>query len=98
HVGFRGVQDGDGDYEVEDPKTKLKTIVPPHVPFAPKMLPDKGTRRERLAVWVTHPKNPYFARATVNRVWALMFGRPLVEPVDNLQSGDATPPGLEILA
>ena len=30
------------------------------------------------------PPNPNFARATVNRVWALLFGRPLAEPVDDL--------------
>src|SRR5262249_14613159 len=75
-----------------------KKVVAPHVPFGSKLLPDKGTRREKLAVWVTHAKNPYFARATVNRVWALMFGRPLVEPVDNLQSGEAAPPALVLLA
>jgi hypothetical protein len=47
---------------------------------------------------VTHPKNPYFARAAVNRVWALMFGRPLVDPVDNLETDGPTPPALQILA
>ena len=98
HVGFRGVQDGDGEYQVEDPKTKEKKVIPPHVPFGAKLLPEKGTRREKLAVWVTHAKNPYFARATVNRAWALLFGRPLVEPVDNLQSGQATSPALSLLA
>ena len=71
--------------------TKAKTVVAPTVPFAAELLPEDGTRRERLAAWVTHPKNPYFARATVNRVWALMFGRPLVEPVDNLETGRHRP-------
>ena len=47
---------------------------------------------------MTHPKNPYFAKATVNRVWALMTGKPLVEPVDNLDTGDQAPPALQILA
>ena len=42
------------------------------------------TRRIRLAEWLTSKDNPYFARATVNRVWALMFGRGLVDPVDDL--------------
>ena len=97
-VGFRGIRDADGEYEVEDPKSKLKTVVPPRVPFATELLPDRGSRRERLAAWVTHPKNPYFARAAVNRVWALMLGRPLVEPVDNLQTGDVVHPALDILA
>jgi hypothetical protein len=98
HVGFRGIYDGDGEYEVEDSKTKIKSVIPPRVPFASELLPSKGSRRERLAAWVTHARNPYFARATVNRVWALLFGRPLVEPVDNLQSGEFTPRALNLLA
>ena len=28
--------------------------------------------------------NPYLARATVNRVWALLFGSGLVDPIDDL--------------
>jgi hypothetical protein len=47
---------------------------------------------------VTHPKNPYFARAAVNRVWALVTGRPLVEPVDNLEADSPSQPALQILA
>jgi hypothetical protein len=37
-----------------------------------------------LAEWVTSPKNPLFARATVNRMWWQLFGRGLVNPVDSL--------------
>src|SRR3954470_16475663 len=58
----------------------------------------EGPRRHRLAAWVTHPQNPYFARATVNRVWALLFGRPLVSPVDNLEPDGPIPAALQILA
>lgn len=85
HVGFKGIYDGDGAYEVEDRKTKLKRVVEPGVPFAADLLPKVGPRREQLAVWVTHPKNPYFARAAANRAWAILFGRPLIAPVDNLE-------------
>lgn len=46
---------------------------------------EKGrTRRQQLAAWMTAAENPYFARAAVNRVWAQLFGRGLVEPVDDL--------------
>jgi hypothetical protein len=48
------------------------------------------TRRERLAQWLTWPENPFVARAAVNRVWAQLFGRGLVEPVDDL--GPHNPP------
>jgi hypothetical protein len=98
HLGFTGVYDGPGEYQVEDRKTKVQRTIDPHVPFAPELLPDQGSRRWRLACWVTAPKNPYFARAAVNRVWALLAGRPLVEPVDNLESDGPVPPALRLLA
>jgi hypothetical protein len=37
-----------------------------------------------LADWITSGSNPYFARATANRVWASYFGRGIVDPVDNM--------------
>ena len=45
---------------------------------------DMGTRRQQLSIWMASPDNPYLARAAVNRVWALLFGRGLVNPVDDL--------------
>jgi hypothetical protein len=44
----------------------------------------KQSPRVALADWVTSPKNPYFARATVNRVWAYFLGRGLIDPVDEM--------------
>jgi len=43
-----------------------------------------GTRRVQLGIWMASRDNPFLARATVNRVWSLVFGRGLVEPVDDL--------------
>jgi hypothetical protein len=40
--------------------------------------------RDVLAEWLTSADNPYFARATANRLWAEFFGIGLVEPVDDL--------------
>jgi hypothetical protein len=98
HLGLTGIHDGGGEYEPENPKTHAKKIIAPGVPFTPELLPAEGSRRQRLAQWVTDPKNPYFARATVNRVWALMLGRPLIEPVDNLEADMPVPPALALLA
>jgi hypothetical protein len=39
--------------------------------------------RNQLAQLVTDPRNDYFARAFVNRVWAELFGHGFVEPLDN---------------
>jgi hypothetical protein len=36
-------------------------------------------RRRKLAEWVTHPKNPLFARVLVNRLWHHHFGKGLVD-------------------
>jgi hypothetical protein len=49
-------------------------------------LPDDRDPREALAEWITAPENPYFARVIVNRVWADLMGRGLVEPVDDLRA------------
>jgi hypothetical protein len=99
HLGFTGIYTGPGEYEPEDRKTSQKKVVAPRVPFAPELLPEHGSRRWQLACWVTDARNPFFARATVNRVWALMLGRPLVEPVDNLEADGVSPPAaLQLLA
>ncbi|MBC8351698.1 MAG: DUF1553 domain-containing protein [Planctomycetes bacterium] len=39
-------------------------------------------RRTQLADWITAPENPYFARATANRIWGQLFGKGIVDPVD----------------
>ena len=101
-VGFRGVNDGPPDnadeYRVEDSDTHELVAVAPGVPYAPEALPASGTRREQLAGWVTSPRNPYFSRAIVNRVWALLTGRPLIAPVDNVETAGPPPAVLQLLA
>jgi hypothetical protein len=95
HQGFTGIYDAGGDYEFDkrikpapgdrSMEARIEKVkVEPGVPFLPELLPAEGTRRQRLAEWVTHPGNSYFARATVNRLWALLFNRPLLEPIDDL--------------
>ncbi len=42
--------------------------------------------REALADWITSEANPYFAQVAVNRVWADLMGRGLVDPVDDLRA------------
>ena len=93
-----GIADGKGEFLVDDRKEGKSTAIEPHVPFLPDLDPKAGTRRERLARWVTDPRNPNFSRATANRAWALLFGRPLVEPIDDLASAGEPPAALKILA
>ncbi len=98
-TGLTGIHDDvNAGYLMEDRKTGEKVKVEPGVPFLPDLVSDSGTRRERLAAWVTHPNNSYFARATVNRVWAILCGRPLVEPVDDIPTAGDLPKALDLLA
>jgi hypothetical protein len=93
---------GKGEYHFEDRAKGGTHEALPAVPFLPQLLPEDGTRRERLAAWVTDSRNKYFARATVNRVWAMMTGRPLLKRLEAQtleEMADATvPPALRILA
>jgi hypothetical protein len=56
--------------------------------------------RHRLAHWMTSGDNPYFARAAANRMWAHLFGRGLVNPVDDLRPDNppSHPATLDLLA
>jgi len=56
--------------------------------------------RAKLAKLVTDPRNPYFAKAFVNRVWAELMGRGFVEPLDNFSDYNAVehPQTMEYLA
>ena len=56
--------------------------------------------RTQLADLITDPRNDYFARAFVNRVWAELIGRGFVEPLDNFSdyNGMHHPSTLDFLA
>lgn len=98
-LSLTGVRDDpQRDYQVRYHRSKEARRIHPSVPYEPGLLPAGGSPRSRLAAWVTHPQNRAFARTTVNRVWALLFGRPLVEPIDDLPLAGPYPPGLELLA
>lgn len=74
----------EGEKELDTPD---RYVVPPP---AEKVKPvrasvPKFSRREAFAGAVTQD-NPLLARAMVNRVWALLFGRGIVHPVDLMDS------------
>ena len=60
----------------------------------------EGTVREALARWVTSPRNEWFARALVNRMWGHLLGRGFVDPIDDLRPSNppAAPALLDALA
>jgi hypothetical protein len=97
--GFTGAHDdGDRELQLESRKTGELQTIAPRVPFRSDLVPAEGTRRQQLAAWLTHPENPYFARVTVNRIWALMFGRPMLDKVDDISSVEEVPAALQRLA
>jgi mono/diheme cytochrome c family protein len=69
-------EDKPDNYLIAPPKEKEKA----EKPAVPKF-----SRREELAKAATE-NNPLFAKAFVNRVWAMLLGRGLVHPVDSLDS------------
>jgi len=54
--------------------------------------PSPDTGRRLLADWMVAKANPFFARNAVNRLWAHIYGRALVEPLDDL-SGEGSDSG-----
>ena len=74
-----------------------ETEIEPAVPWSPELLPENMPLRKQLAHWVTHPENRPFSRAIVNRMWAIMSGRPMMEPVDNIPLDGPFPEAMEIL-
>ena len=46
----------------------------------------QGDVLEVLANWMTSSTNPYFAKATVNRIWSHFFSRGIVDPVDDMRA------------
>jgi hypothetical protein len=52
-------------------------------------------RRAALATWLTSPENPFFAKATVNRIWFHVMGRGIIDPPDDIR--DSNPPANEEL-
>lgn len=87
------IDDAQLEHQYEDGSSYETVEMPPTVPFSPEWLGTSGTRREQLARWLTHPENRRFERATVNRVWGILFGTPFVvdRPVDDLPDPDTDP-------
>ncbi|MFK7768759.1 MAG: DUF1549 domain-containing protein [Mariniblastus sp.] len=94
-----GIRDrpGKGPYEYQLLDEDEETVIAPKVPFNEQFDGEETNLRRRLANWTTHPENKPFARATVNRVWAIMTGRGLIQPVDDIPLEGPFPPAMEIL-
>ena len=69
------------------PYPKLfKPLPPTPLDGTPMPLDSTEDRRVHFADWLISPKNIYFSRSLVNRVWANFMGRGLVESVDDVRA------------
>ncbi|GDY22789.1 S-layer protein [Verrucomicrobiota bacterium] len=79
---------------VKHPVTGEKlSPTPPDGP--PAQLEEGRDPREAFVAWMRRPDNPHFSRAIVNRVWAELLGRGIVDPVDDFRASN--PPSNEAL-
>jgi hypothetical protein len=77
---------------VDHPLTGQAAI--PRLP-GERFLPATDDNRPALAAWITSKDSGRFTKAQVNRLWQAMFGRGLVEPIDDLRdTNPATHPRL----
>jgi hypothetical protein len=64
----------------------LRPLPPTPLDGTPMSLDATDDRRVHFADWLVSPKNSYFSRSLVNRVWANFMGRGLVESVDDVRA------------
>ncbi|MHC4692347.1 MAG: DUF1553 domain-containing protein, partial [Planctomycetota bacterium] len=74
--------------------TGLKAVFPNGK--AAKLSPDKDPR-EAFADWLIDPKNPWFTRNVVNRVWSWLLGRGIIHEPDDIRP-DNSPSNPKLLA
>lgn len=82
-----------GDYE--QPAERVSPGPPRSLPPAMD-IPQTGDRLE-LARWLTSPSNPLFARVTVNRWWAELFGNGLVTTPEDFGTQSSAPSHPQLL-
>lgn len=82
------------DGEVQQPRTgqTMKPWLPGDGEIVDAAIRD---RRTAFADWLTRPENPFFARVCVNRIWAEVMGRGIVDPVDDFRQSN--PPAIPAL-
>jgi len=104
---FGGIEKTDGG-TLREIQGKRELLIPNSFRAVPATMLDdrepewqyKKSPRATLAAWVTAPDNPFFSKAIVNRLWWMLFGVGLVDPVDDFhdQNPASHPELLDTLA
>jgi hypothetical protein len=91
HILERGAYDAPRDAVVPRPLSRLiaRSI--------PGFEADQPMDRTMLAHWLTSPDHPLTSRVTVNRFWALFFGRGIVASLEDFGSQGMVPTHPELL-
>jgi hypothetical protein len=79
-----------GTIAIPDPTDNKKTVGTARAKFFEGSMPtlNAAPYRPTLATWVTSPQNKYFAANAVNRLWAHLFARGLVHPIEEMHDGN----------
>ncbi len=77
-----------------DSPAPLKAIFPDDTPI--QIAADRDPRLA-FADWLVNPRNPWFAKSVVNRLWAWLLGRGIIHEPDDIRA-DNPPPNPELLA
>lgn len=91
----------DGTIRIPDPRNDGKFIGTAKPKLLGEPVVDKSkVTRTYAADWFTSPKNPFFARAAVNRLWAQFLARGFIPQLDDLRpdSTPSHPEALQLLA
>jgi hypothetical protein len=80
--------------ETKHPKTG-EVLTPKFLGGPVATIAPEADRRAVFAAWLTAPENRQFAQVAVNRLWAELFGRGIVDPVDDFRVSN--PPSNEPL-
>lgn len=80
HTGRKLTLPHDYQYEDAKPKSAVRSS-----PIFGKIddIPVGGSRVQSYGKWLTSPDNPRFSKVVANRMWKKVFGRGLVEPLDD---------------
>ncbi len=84
--------------EADKPTDKVPRSFPAVLtPGAGVDIPATESGRRELAEWMTSPANPLTSRVIVNRIWHALFGRGIVESVDNFGTTGKQPTNQALL-